>query len=240
MSLAVAFGWMYAAPRQFGSVIFEAPPILRSHAFTPAAYPLTIVACLRARPGLRGEQLLDDLAVVQVGDEGVDLEVGAGHRDLVVVLAVRAEVARALAAAGQHRVGERADRGLGGGVPGAEAERAEVLGHDVRDAVLGAGDRRAVRRRGGVRLPGDRAGDGSRAGTSPSETVAAASRKRVGCMSSQRAPGSGVMPSRRAAAPSERTSDSVHTTRCRRTAERGVNSIDPRSPRRIVVSESRM
>ena len=42
MSRAVAFGWMYAAPRQLGSVIFEAPPTLRSHAFTPAAYPSTI------------------------------------------------------------------------------------------------------------------------------------------------------------------------------------------------------
>ena len=76
---------MYAAPLQLGSVIFEAPPIFFSQAFTPAAYPSTICARLRARAGLRGEQLLDDLAVVQVGDERVDLEVGAGHRDLVVV-----------------------------------------------------------------------------------------------------------------------------------------------------------
>ena len=42
MSRAVALGWMYAAPRQFGSVIFEVPPIFFSQAFTPAAYPSTI------------------------------------------------------------------------------------------------------------------------------------------------------------------------------------------------------
>ena len=33
---------MYAAPLQLGSVIFAAPPIFFSQAFTPAAYPSTI------------------------------------------------------------------------------------------------------------------------------------------------------------------------------------------------------
>ena len=94
------------------------------------------------------EQLLDHPPVADVAHQGVDLQVGPAHRDLVVVGA-GAEPPRPLAPAGDQGVGERADRRPGGGVPAAEAERGEVLRHHVRDAVLGARHLGAVRRRRG-------------------------------------------------------------------------------------------
>ena len=117
------------------------------------------------RPGLRfgsrdrvGEQVLHHVPVVQVGDQGIGLQVGPVHRDLVVVGALGSEVARTLATGGEHHVGQRADRGLRGRVAGPEAERAVVGGDDVRNPVRGASDPRGVGRRVGGRRHGGRRG----------------------------------------------------------------------------------
>src|SRR5690606_37730544 len=81
------------------------------------------LAGLRPRTALRvGEQLVDDLAVADVGEQDVALQVRRVQGHVVDVPLVRAEVPRPLAPGGQHGVGEVADGGLGGGVPVAEAQ----------------------------------------------------------------------------------------------------------------------
>ena len=111
----------------------------------PGGVALHHRAGLPARPGDRvGEQLLHHAPVADVGEEGVALQVGRVERHVVGVARVGPEEPRALAAGGEHRVGEVADAGLRGGVALAVAERAPVVGLDVRDPVPGAGDLRAV------------------------------------------------------------------------------------------------
>ena len=122
------------------------------------------LACLRAGPVVAvGQQLLHDLTIVQIGHQCVDLEVRPVHGDLVVVLVVGSQVLRPLPARSQDGVGERADRRLGSGIAGAEPERTPVLGNDVRDVVLRAGDRGSIRRCiGGGRRETDESGGDDR------------------------------------------------------------------------------
>ena len=87
------------------------------------------------------EQRLDDLAVAQVGEQHVGLQVGREQGHLIAVTGVRTEEAGALTTASDEGVGERADRVLGHREASPEAQRHEVLGDNVRDAVLGPGDR---------------------------------------------------------------------------------------------------
>jgi hypothetical protein len=138
-----------ALARGVGDLVLPDPPV---DAGDVAVDHLARLPTRSARPVL--QQALDDPAVVEVGDDGVDLQVGRAQCHLVVVDLVRPEPPRPLTAPGHQGVEQRAQAHLGSGVPAAVAQADEVLGLDVRDAVLGPGDVGAV----AVGLPGCLAG----------------------------------------------------------------------------------